>query len=266
MASNNDTGSIADASKPNAGRIYDYLLGGNHNFEIDRQSAEQLLQALPQARLLVRSVRWFLGEAVYRLVDQGYDKFIDFASGLPTEDHIHQIAPAETKVIYSDLDPVTVAYAQEIIKNNPNVWYVECDVRKPETLLNSGIPVQAFGNEKKVAIGLNGIAWFISNEAVSHCVDTLYDWADEGSRLFISDVNIEEKTDFVMNVVNFYESVGQPLHTRTKDTLTELLGKWKLEEPGFLPLEEWIGMDEIRRRTQEEHWEPVDVYGGFFRK
>ncbi len=28
--------SIADTSAPNAGRIYDFLLGGHHNFEVDR--------------------------------------------------------------------------------------------------------------------------------------------------------------------------------------------------------------------------------------
>ena len=44
MASEGSSMSIADASQPNAGRIYDYLLGGNHNFEIDRVAAEQLIQ------------------------------------------------------------------------------------------------------------------------------------------------------------------------------------------------------------------------------
>ena len=31
--------SVVDASRPNAGRIYDYILGGSHNFEVDRQAA-----------------------------------------------------------------------------------------------------------------------------------------------------------------------------------------------------------------------------------
>ena len=35
-----DVSGIADASQPNAGRIYDYLLGGSHNFEIDREAAQ----------------------------------------------------------------------------------------------------------------------------------------------------------------------------------------------------------------------------------
>ena len=33
MASSEGFASIADASKPNAGRVYDYVLGGNHILE-----------------------------------------------------------------------------------------------------------------------------------------------------------------------------------------------------------------------------------------
>ncbi len=36
-----------DTSKPNAGRIYDYLLGGHHNFEADRAAAKRLSQLAP---------------------------------------------------------------------------------------------------------------------------------------------------------------------------------------------------------------------------
>ena len=93
MAEQGVHASIADSSKPNAGRIYDFLLGGSHNFEVDRLAAQQLLQVAPFLPKLVRVIRWFLGEAVHRLTDAGYTRFIDFASGLPTIDHIHHIAP-----------------------------------------------------------------------------------------------------------------------------------------------------------------------------
>ena len=150
MSPENDFASIADASRPNAGRIYDYLLGGNHNFEIDRQSAEQLLKILPEAQQWFRLIRWFLGEAVRRLLDEGFTHFLDFASGLPTVDHIHQLAPKETKVIYSDIDPVTVAYAKEIIKDNPNATYVECNAAEPEKLLNSDVIGKMFGKRRVI--------------------------------------------------------------------------------------------------------------------
>ena len=39
--------SIVDASVPSAGRIYDYLLGGHHNFQVDRMAADQLVALAP---------------------------------------------------------------------------------------------------------------------------------------------------------------------------------------------------------------------------
>jgi len=38
---------IADPSKPSSGRMYDYYLGGSHNFEVDRQAADQILKLFP---------------------------------------------------------------------------------------------------------------------------------------------------------------------------------------------------------------------------
>ncbi|MBE3064376.1 MAG: SAM-dependent methyltransferase, partial [Spirochaetes bacterium] len=72
MAEKGTSESIADSSKPNAGRIYDYLLGGNHNFEVDRMAAQQLLQLAPFTPQLFRTIRWFLGEAVRRIAADGY--------------------------------------------------------------------------------------------------------------------------------------------------------------------------------------------------
>ena len=52
--------SIVDASVPSAGRIYDYLLGGHHNFEVDRQAAEQILKLTPFIPKAMRLQRWCL--------------------------------------------------------------------------------------------------------------------------------------------------------------------------------------------------------------
>ena len=259
MSPDDDFASIADASRPNAGRIYDYLLGGNHNFEIDRQAAEQLLAIAPEFRPVARLIRWFLGEAVRRLVDRGHRSFLDFASGLPTVDHIHQIAPKGTKVIYSDLDPVTVAYAQELIKDVPGVAFVECDIKEPEKLLGSEVVSKIFGNEKKIAIGMNGIAWFLTDESIEHTLATLYDWAARGTRLFISDVDTKRITEATEKVFTFYQKVGQPVHARSQERLEELIGKWRLDENGFRPLNEWLDIAKI-----PDFDKYAKTMGGFF--
>jgi hypothetical protein len=242
MAEQGPPASIADSSKPNAGRIYDFVLGGNHNFEVDRLAAQQVLKAAPSFPKIARIIRWFLGEAVRRLVADGYDQFIDFASGLPTVDHIHQVAPSGTKVVYSDIDPVTVAYGQELLKESPNARYVVCNIATPEHLLKSPVVSKLLDKSRKTAIGYNGIAWFLKDEDIRASMPVLYDWAPKGSRLFISDADSGPiPTPAMRDVASLYEKFGQPMFLRGLDTLVELCRPWKLMKPGFRPLEEWIG-------------------------
>ncbi|UCB45267.1 MAG: SAM-dependent methyltransferase [Spirochaetota bacterium] len=243
MAQESDIRNIADASKPNAGRIYDFLLGGNHNFEIDRQAAQQVIQILPGMPQMVRLVRWFLGEATRRLCDEGFKKFLDFASGLPTVDHIHQVALKGTKVIYSDIDPVTVAYAHDIIGDNPNIRYVQCNAGKPEELLDSDVVEELFGKDRKVAIGFNGIAYFLSDETMEHSLEVLYNWADKGSKIFISDIDMAEISDGARKMEGLYKQLGQPIFWRTKKRLSELVKKWKVTDPGYQAMEKWVDID-----------------------
>lgn len=99
---------IIDLTKPNAGRIYDYLIGGHHYHEVDMQMAEKLKKMAPFLPKQLKYVRWFLHKAIRKAKAAGFTQFIDFASGLPVKDHIHNNAPEGTKVIYSDIDPVTV--------------------------------------------------------------------------------------------------------------------------------------------------------------
>lgn len=235
--------SISDASVPNAGRIYDYLLGGNHNFEIDRKAAEQLTKDFPEISQNVRLIRWFLGTAVQRLCAEGFTRFVDFASGLPTVDHIHFIAPKGTKVVYSDIDPVTVSYGQEIVKDLPDVAFVLGDAGVPEKILQSDAVARIIGKERKIAFGFNGISWFLPDEKVAHTLQVLYDWAERGSKLFLSDAAQATDTEATSQVAEFYKRVNQPVFYRNEKRLKELFGKWKIADTGMQPLEKWVNID-----------------------
>ncbi|NTW98087.1 MAG: hypothetical protein HGB28_06000, partial [Oscillochloris sp.] len=39
--------SSMDTTRPNISRVYDYMLGGHHNFEVDRATAQHILQIFP---------------------------------------------------------------------------------------------------------------------------------------------------------------------------------------------------------------------------
>lgn len=265
MEVENNIRNIADASKPNAGRMYDYFLGGDHNFEIDRQAAESVFKILPFMPQISRLIRWFLGEATRRLCDEGFDKFLDFASGLPTVDHIHQIAPKGTKVIYSDIDPVTVAYAHDIIGKDPNVRCVHCNIGKPEELFNSGVVEELFGNDRKIAVGFNGIAYFLPDETVAHSLKVIYDWAAKGSKLFLCDLNVSSVTEGARDLQKLYQTLGQPVYYRSQEKLHELSKQWSVVEPGSMALEDWVGMkQEIQDMAVKDY--AVEMYGIILQK
>ena len=240
MAEYEDT--IIDATKPNAGRVYDYLIGGNHNFDVDRQMANQLLKVAPYASDFAKLTRWFLRVGIQRAVERGFTQFLDLASGLPTDDHIHKNTPDGTKVIYSDIDPITVEYGKEIIGENPNVKYIICDASKPEVLLESKTVKTLFGNNHKVAIGLNGICWFLKNEQIKHTMKILFNWAAEGSMLFLTDYDSENLSAEIQAIFNLYNNMKQYIGARSKKELFEFIKPWQIDEPGILLLEEWIGI------------------------
>jgi O-methyltransferase involved in polyketide biosynthesis len=255
--------SIMDLTQPNAGRVYDYFIGGHHNFEVDRQAAEQLLKTLPSMPKFLQLGRWFLQEATIRLLDVGYDKFLDFASGLPTVKYIHELAP-QARVIYSDIDPVVVTYGREIIGDNPNVRYELCDAGRPEDLLELPVVSELFGEDRRVAIILNGILMFLSEDEIAHAARVLYDWAAEGSCLATSTETIPtEKVPKFQKILDMYEQMGEDLYARSVEVYQELLQPWQPDEHGFQTAEYWLG---IEKAMSEEEAMGASRHGAFLFK
>lgn len=251
---------------PNAGRVYDYVLGGHNNFEADRQAAEYMISLIPSTRKWVRMLRMFLHEAVQQLAAEGFDRFLDLASGLPTEEHIHSTAP-HAQVIYVDNDPIVVTYGTEILGNNPRARYLEADVRNIDAVLNSPIIQEMFGDERRVAIGFNAITCFLTEEETSRIVQALYDWAAPGSKMFATfetkDPNL--MTPRMQQFVDMFDRMGSPYHFLTLEKSKELMKPWAADERGFRPLAEWLGLQD---QITEEDREGVNLefYGAFLVK
>lgn len=262
---------MMDASVPNAGRVYDYLLGGHHNFEVDRQAAEQLLALVPFAPKAARLQRWCLQDIARQLTEmRGYDVIIDFASGLPTNDHFHYVVPAGTTVIYSDYDPVVVEYAREILGDTPNVYFFEADARQPEELLDHPEVQDILGDKRDVALAYWGISVFLTDEELTHAVRTLYDWAGSGSCwVFNAQMADVDPTDPAgIQVREIYEQMGSPAYIRSLGAYKELLQPWLPDENGFVSLLEWHGFDQSEMGKEDrQSFGPTGVgYGAYLVK
>lgn len=263
--------SIIDASVPSAGRMYDYYLGGHHNFEVDRQAAEQVIKLMPFAPKAMRLQRWCLQDIAEELtVRRGFDTIVDFASGLPTNDHLHHVVPEGTTVIYSDYDPVVVEYAREILGDTPNVHFFEADARRPEELLDRPEVQDILGGKRDVAVVYWGVSAFLADEELEHAAHTLYDWGEAGSCLvFQAQIAGADPNDPAsIQVLKIYEQMETPFYIRSLEAYKELLQPWQPDEGGFVPLLEWHGFDQSEMSKEDSQvWGPAGGgYGAYLVK
>ena len=263
--------SIVDASIPSAARIYDYLLGGHHNFQVDRMAAEQLVALAPFFRKTMRLQRWCLQDIAHELtVGRGYDVIIDFASGLPTQDHIHAIVPRGTTVVYSDYDPVVVEYAREILGDTPNVYFFEADARRPEELLYHPEVVQLLNGRRNVALVYWGIPIFLTDQDLVDATRTLHAWAgDDACLVFNAQGADANKNDpGMVQMFKIYEGMGSPFHIRSKNEYLKLIAPWTPDEKGFISLLQWHGLDssELSQEDSSQFGPTGAGYGAYLRK
>jgi hypothetical protein len=236
---------MMDASVPNAGRIYDYLLGGHHNFEIDRRVGDQIKALLPFLPKAMRLSRWCLQDVARVLTtERGFDTIIDFASGLPTMDHIHTAVVPGTTVIYSDHDPVAVEYGREILGDTPNTYYFEADCRRPEELLARSEVKEVLGDNRHVAFVYWGVSMYLADEDIAHAARILYDWSDEESCLafYLAGMADRESPEGA-KMYELYRQMGEELYDRPLEVFEELVRPWRSDELGYRSMAEWHGIE-----------------------
>lgn len=241
-----------DTTKPHIGRIYDYVLGGHHNYEIDRQHAEQILKFLPAYPVWARLNRWFLQLVASRWAEQGITRVLDIASGLPTQGHLNEYLP-DARILFSDNDPLSVTYGQEILKDKPNMSYMLVDVREPGPLLDAA--TQFFGDDRRVAVGLIGISYLLRDEQLSALAQRLYDWCAPGSVMALSFAMPYESDELALSqsAVDVFKKIGIELHFRSPKQLSEAITPWRITESDTLErLLDVRHMVSDRERTMED--------------
>ena len=239
--------SIIDSTRPNAGRIYDYYLGGHHNFEIDRQVADKITQILPFTPKAALLQRWCLRDIAQELTGKlGYEVIIDFASGLPTQDHIHQVVPPGTTVIYSDNDPTVVEYANQILQGVDNTHFFEADARNPAEFLNRPAVQHVLNGRRNVALLFWGVGGYLSDPDIDASLTYLHEWAGEKSCLVLNAQFASGNPDHpaIQQVLAIYKQMGSNVYLRSIDRYQELAHPWKVDNAGFVSLLQWHGFDQ----------------------
>ncbi len=231
-----------DLEHPSVARVYDYYLGGSHNFAVDRQVARQAIELWPELPLIMQANRAFLRRSVRYLVSQGITQFLDIGSGIPTEGNVHevaQVASPETRVVYVDIDPVAVAHCREILAGNERTDIVQADLRDVGAILDNPRAKRLIDPDQPLAVLMVAILHFFPDEADAASIVAQYRKVmAPGSHLALSHASHQGPPDQVRPLTEHYRRTTAPLTMRTRLEIEGLLSGFEVVAPGlvFLPL------------------------------
>lgn len=236
-----------DMTKPNAARMYDYHLGGAHNFEADRLLADRVTQVAPWVRHVARINRAWLRRVVLHLMDQGIRQFLDLGSGIPTVGNVHEIArrvdPA-TRVVYVDYEAVAVHHSHALLEDDHNTGVVWADVRDPRSVLEHAEVGRLLDLDEPVGLLIAGLLLFIDDEYDPAGIVRAYRQACvPGSYLAISTMSQDEADPEtaaqLARLLALYEGADERITPRTKETIGSWFAGTELVEPGLVLLDSW---------------------------
>ncbi|MEU4740132.1 SAM-dependent methyltransferase [Actinosynnema sp. NPDC023658] len=232
-----------DTALPSAARLYDYLLGGGHNFAADRELAERFLLAQPNGRTIARLNRAFLRRAVLHLVDAGVRQFLDLGSGIPTVGNVHEIAQRAApgaRVVYVDFEDVAVAHSRMILGDDDRSTVVQQDLTEPDAVLAEVRATGLLDFTEPVGVLAVGVFHFVPPGSDPAGVVAAYrDAVVPGSYLALSQFTSDLQPEEMAGIEAVMRDSANPMYSRTRAEITALFDGFELVEPGVVPLPLW---------------------------
>ncbi|WP_018334789.1 SAM-dependent methyltransferase [Actinomycetospora chiangmaiensis] len=234
-----------DIGRPNGARVYDYLLGGAHNFQVDRDHAQRLLAANPDQQVGARANRAYLRRVVDWCVGRGISQFLDLGSGVPTVGNVHEIAHAHdpaVRIAYVDQDPIAVAHSAAVIDGLDTVTVTRADLTRPAAVLGAPGVAGLLRFEEPVALLAVACLHFVVGDA-ERFMAIYRERLAPGSVLAIShgsdDVEDADHAARMRAVVDSFRDTASPVTLRSRAELRTLVGDFAVVEPGIVDITDW---------------------------
>jgi SAM-dependent methyltransferase len=252
-----------DISVPSVSRIYDYYLGGSHNFEVDREAARKAMEFMPGLPKIMQANRAFMRRAVNYAVGEGVTQFLDIGSGIPTFGNVHEVAQkasAESRVVYVDHDPVAVSHSRAVLDGNEQAGVVSADLRKPQQILDSPETTGLLDLERPVALLLVAVLHFLEDEDdPQSAVAELREALAPGSLVIVTHASYEGipvPKEQAGGAVDVYQNIRNPLVMRSREEIARFFEGYEMVEPGLVSMPLW------RPDTPAEQEDPY-AFAGF---
>ncbi|MFH8463778.1 SAM-dependent methyltransferase [Streptomyces sp. NPDC017991] len=252
-----------DTSRPHPARIYDYLLGGKDNYEVDQRAGDALAAVAPEVRIGLRANRAFLRRAVRYVVGSGVRQILDIGTGLPTSPNVHEIArelTPDVRVAYVDNDPIVSAHAGALLSGSGVNSIVLADLRDPRAVVDHPDVRRVIDFDEPVAVLLVAIIHFLTDaEEPGRIVATLRDALPAGSFLVLSHAtgDFADRSD----AQAVYSKATATLNLRSRAEIERLFDGFELVEPGLAQAPFWRPDTSPPPRSGE-----IGFYGGVARK
>ncbi|PZS37857.1 MAG: hypothetical protein DLM62_16920 [Pseudonocardiales bacterium] len=231
-----------DIERASVARVYDYYLGGSHNFAVDRQLARRAIELWPEMPLVMQANRAFLRRSVRYMISQGITQFLDLGSGIPTEGNVHevaQIASPQTRVVYVDTDLVAVAHSRAILAGSQHADIVQADMRDVAAILDDPRARRLIDPTQPIGVLMVAILHFVPDQSdAANIVAQYRKTMVPGSFLAISHATDAGRPDVVAPITALYRRIATDLTMRSIPELEALLAGFDLVPPGivFVPL------------------------------
>lgn len=255
--------STVDVTRPSVARMYDYYLGGSHNFEADRAAAKRVEQIYPGVAQSAQANRSFLRRVVRHLVSEGVDQFLDLGSGIPTVGNVHEIAQhdnPDARVVYVDFEPVAVSHSNALLADNPNATAILADLRATSSVLAAAQETLDFSRPVGVLI-IAALHFVPDSDSPYEAVAEYMSGLPSGSYLAITHatwdtLNDQERAE-AAEIAKIYRSSDNQLTMRTRAEVTRFFDGLDMLEPGVVAVNDW------RPDSYEDH---TGIYGAVARK
>lgn len=232
-----------DPNRPSAARIYDHVLGGRHNFAVDREVAERAVTLVPDLPRVARDNRAFLHRAVRFAASRGVRQFIDIGSGIPTQGNVHEAARAAdpgARVVYVDVDPTAVIHSRQILGDDPRTAVLQADLHQADQVLGDPSVRALVDFDRPVCLLLVAMLHFIPDSPELHAALHRYrDAAAPGSLLAVSHGTTGSRSRQLEQLADLYVRTGTPLVLRDRAAILGLFEGWDLVDPGLVHLPMW---------------------------
>ena len=229
-----------DPTQLSPARLYDYLLGGTRNYEVDRQAAEQMRRGMPELADAAWANRGFHGRAaVWMAASQGIGQFLDLGSGLPTQNNTHQavrrVAP-DARVVYVDVDPIVAAHGAPLLAADGSTTLITADLRDPDAILEHPELRRLIDFSQPVGVLMTAVLQFIADGSDPWSLVKRYMAATAtGSYLALSHVTHDRLPPQITEVaLEVYQRTPSNIYARSRDEVARFFDGLELvpAQPG----------------------------------